>query len=405
MTKAMMTKLLTAPLTAAMMLSVLYGCTPANTTGAAPSTEPPVPASIQAVETPPAVEPSSASSTSSLSSGSSARDRYNRAKGQTGSGASSSTPTTKPENNQTDTVYAVEKVAELTKMNAKVETDRQECVVYVGDDSHNPYDVVWDYGEEYQLFVDAVGEAGMWDVLFDADFYKESYPMLAMLYHNDNDLLLEQFQTVGVHEGRQGSKAFNVAAYMENCDPSLVDAFGDHYECYYFYWALNQKSESKVPAVSDGHPLQMCVKLTILQQLEYKYVNQYREEAGVAAVKLDPEFLAFANYRAWVDYTGNYTAHEWLNQHTRDARNCLKLIGSDTLTENTVCGRCFAKGVTPVAYYDRYYQSSEHYEAMVSKHAAYFGCSNTYWGPDENGKFKHCQYDVYTRGLSTYMNP
>ena len=35
-----------------------------------------------------------------------------------------------------------------------------------------------------------------------------------------------------------------MAAYMENCDSKLVKAFGEDYECYYFYYALNQKTES-----------------------------------------------------------------------------------------------------------------------------------------------------------------
>ena len=289
-------------------------------------------------------------------------------------------------------------------MQSDVEQYRRDCRVYVGSE-HNPYDVTWDYGRDYQKFVDAVADADMWGVLFDAEFYKESYPMLAMLYHDDDQLLLEHFQTVGVHEGRQGSKAFNVASYMENCDQSLVDAFGDHYECYYFYWALNQKTESKVDTKSDGHPLQMCVKLTTLQDSEFRHVNEYREEAGVDPVKLDPEFLAFANYRAWLDFTGDYTAHDWLKQNADAAYDYLAVMGSETLTENTVCGTCFDKGPSPTAYYLKYYKSTEHYEAMVSKYAAYFGCSNAYWGPDDNGKYRSCQYDVYTEDLSTYMNP
>lgn len=289
-------------------------------------------------------------------------------------------------------------------MQSDVEQYRRDCRVYVGSE-HNPYDVTWDYGRDYQKFVDAVADADMWGVLFDAEFYKESYPMLAMLYHDDDQLLLEHFQTVGVHEGRQGSKAFNVAAYMENCDQSLVNAFGDHYECYYFYWALNQKTESKVDTKSDGHPLQMCVKLTTLQDSEFRHVNEYREEAGVDPVKLDPEFLAFANYRAWLDFTGDYTAHDWLKQNAEDAYDYLAVMGSETLTENTVCGKCAYGGPRNGCYYLRYYDSPEHYEAMVSKYAAYFGCSNAYWGSDNNGKYRHCQYDVYTEGLSTYMNP
>ena len=405
-----MTKFLAGPLAAAMMASVLFGCAPADTADAAgpsiPVSSPPV-----SVSSPPVSVSSPSASTAPAetppASGTTVRDRFERAKEQAGSNSNSSKPTVpaeKPATNQSSTVYDVEKVSELMSMQSDVEQYRRDCRVYVGSE-HNPYDVTWDYGRDYQKFVDAVADADMWGVLFDAEFYKESYPMLAMLYHDDDQLLLEQFQTVGVHEGRQRSEAFNVASYMENCDKSLVDAFGDHYECYYFYWALNQKTESKVATESDEHPLQMCVKLTMLQELEFEYVNKYREEAGVDPVELDPEFLAFANYRAWLDFTGDYTAHDWLKQNADDAYDYLAVMGSETLTENTVCGKCAYGGPCNGNYYLKYRRSPEHYEAMVSKYAAYFGCSNAYWGPDDNGKYRSCQYDVYTEDLSTYMNP
>ena len=405
-----MTKFLAGPLAAAMMASVLFGCAPADTADTAgPSI--PVSSPPASVSSPPVSVSSPSASTAPAetppASGTTVRDRFERAKEQAGSNSNSSKPTVpaeKPATNQSSTVYDVEKVSELMSMQSDVEQYRRDCRVYVGSE-HNPYDVTWDYGRDYQKFVDAVADADMWGVLFDAEFYKESYPMLAMLYHDDDQLLLEHFQTVGVHEGRQGSKNFNVASYMENCDKSLVDAFGDHYECYYFYWALNQKTESKVDTKSDGHPLQMCVKLTMLQDAEFRHVNEYREEAGVDPVELAPEFLAFANYRAWLDFTGDYTAHDWLKQNADDAYDYLAVMGSETLTENTVCGNCSDKGPSATSYYLMYYDSPEHYEAMVSKYAAYFGCSSTYWGSDNNGKYRHCQYDVYTEGLSTYMNP
>ena len=410
MMKTTMTKFLAGPLAAAMMASVLFGCAPADTADTAgPSI--PVSSPPASVSSPPVSVSSPSASTAPAetppASGTTVRDRFERAKEQAGSNSNSSKPTVpaeKPATNQSSTVYDVEKVSELMSMQSDVEQYRRDCRVYVGSE-HNPYDVTWDYGRDYQKFVDAVADADMWGVLFDAEFYKESYPMLAMLYHDDDQLLLEHFQTVGVHEGRQGSEAFNVASYMENCDQSLVDAFGDHYECYYFYWALNQKTESKVATESDGHLLQMCVKLTMLQSAEFEAVNEYREEAGVDPVELDPEFLAFANYRAWLDFTGDYTAHDWLKQNADDAYDYLAVMGSETLTENTVCGNCSDKGPSATGYYLRYYDSPEHYAAMVSKYAAYFGCSNAYWGSDNNGKYRHCQYDVYTEGLSTYMNP
>lgn len=325
------------------------------------------------------------------------RDRYENAKN--GGSRNAAEPGTG------DAMNSVSEVAKLADIRADVEKDANDCVVYVGEGSSNPYDVVWDYGKDYQAYVDAVEDAGMWSGLFDADFYKESYPMLALQYHDDETLLLEHFQTVGVHEGRQASEAFNVAAYMENCSPSLRDAFGEHYECYYFYWALNQKTEAKVDTESDGHPLQMTVKLTFLQDLELEMVNEYRAEAGVQDVSVDPEFLAFAGFRAQQDFTGDYRGHEWMRSHVDEIYEYLELINADTLGENTVCGPCWEQGPGNArGYYLKYRNSESHYEAMVSGRYYYLGCSNCYWGPDGDDGYKHCQYDLYLDDLSTYMN-
>ena len=349
------------------------------------------------------------------------KERYeaarNRMSGKTSeqesSGSSDATADVGTKNSVSDNTAAddnamnsVSEVARLAELRANVEDDRDECFVHVDEDEHNPYDVVWDYGEDYQAYVDAVENAGMWAVLFDTDFYKENYPMLALQYHDDDALLLEHFQTVGVHEGRQASDAFNVAAYMENCSQTLRDAFGDHYECYYFYWALNQKTESKVNTASDGHPLQMTVKLTALQDLEFDMVNEYRAEADAHDVVVDPEFLAFAGFRAQQDFTGDYNAHEWMRSHVDEIYGYLDIMGADTLGENMIQGTCQASGPRRTyAYYLDYYNSPSHYAAMVSDDYFYFGCSNDYWGLDGNGKYKRVQYDLYTGTLSTYMNP
>lgn len=324
-----------------------------------------------------------------------------------GSGKTSGQESTDSGNAAADAkaMNSVSGIAKLAELEAPVELDRDECFVYVGEDSDNPYDVTWDYGEEYQAYVDAVEDAGMWDVLFDADFYKDNYPMLALEYHDDDAALLQHFQTVGVHEGRQASEAFNVAAYMENCSKDIKTAFGDHYECYYFYWAMNQKTESKVDTASDGHPLQMTVKLTELQEWELEHVNEYRDEVDVHDVVVDPEFLAFAGFRAQQDFTGDYTGHAWLRSHAEETYEYLELINAYMLGENTVHGPCRENGPTRSAYYLKYRNSPAHYEAMVSDDYFYFGCSNCYWGPDGDDGYKDCQYDLYVDYLSTYMNP
>lgn len=407
--KANLFRLVALPVAAVMMDSVLCGCGIAGTgyVSESPSVSVSAPAATDIASAHVEDEPASAANTPAPKKPSERLRELVEAARRSGSGNAA-----KPENGGSgntaadDAMNSVSEVARLADLKAPVQLDRNKCFVNVGEDSHNPYDVIWDYGEDYQAYVDAVEDAGMWSVLFDADFYKENYPMLALQYHDDDTLLMEHFQTVGVHEGRQASEAFNVAAYMENCSQTLRDAFGEHYECYYFYWALNQETESKVGTVSDGHPLQMTVKLTALQDLELDMVNEYRAEVDVHDVVVDPEFLAFAGFRARQDFTGDYNAHEWMRSHVDEVYGYLDFMNADTLSENTVQGTCQAGGPGRVyAYYLDYYNSPSHYAAMVSDDYFYFGCSNDYWGPDGNGGYKRAQYDLYTEALSTYMNP
>ena len=51
----------------------------------------------------------------------------------------------------------------------------------------NPYDVEWDYGELYDAYI----EEADWSLVFDAEYYKQAFPMLATLYHENDELLLE----------------------------------------------------------------------------------------------------------------------------------------------------------------------------------------------------------------------
>lgn len=179
----------------------------------------------------------------------------------------------------------IDAIARLGELRAGVEEEyytHSASFVVDEENGHNPYDVEWDYGELYDAYV----EEADWSLVFDGDFYMEAFPALALLYHYDEKLLLEHFQTVGIHEGRQGNKAFNVAAYQKNCKKVLRDTFGDHYECYYFYWMLNQDSQKGVTTSGKNYPLQLGVKMTSMQAEEFKKVNKYRAEAGVNPLEL-----------------------------------------------------------------------------------------------------------------------
>ena len=261
-------------------------------------------------------------------------------------------------------------------------------------DGHNPYDMVWEYGFEddysrtkvhfgdlYKSYVDAVD----WSMVFDAEYYKLAFPMLAIQYHDDNDLLLEHFQTVGVHEGRQGCEGFNVAAYMSVCGEDLLDAFDDNYECYYFYYMLNHDVEKGLDtsAAYGEYPLWLDLELTLAQEYELNDVNKYREELGVAPLTLHPENIAFANYRAWTNAEYTLEGHGWLDDDD-NTDPVFDALGVSYLGENTVTkmhGATLNYSLMPYSY--RYWKSKPHYEAMVSSSYVSLGVSHMYCDPDE----------------------
>ena len=97
------------------------------------------------------------------------------------------------------------------------------------DGNENPYGLSWqykpaernrDYSRLSRLYDEYV-DAGDWSLVFDVEFYKAAFPMLALQYNNNDELLTEHFQTVGVREGRQGCESFNLAVYLENCDGKI----------------------------------------------------------------------------------------------------------------------------------------------------------------------------------------
>ena len=313
----------------------------------------------------------------------------------------------------------IDAIAGLGELQAGVEeeyyTHSASFVVDV-ENGHNPYDVEWDYGELYDAYI----EKADWSLVFDADFYMESFPALALLYHYDEELLLEHFQTVGIHEGRQGNRAFNVAAYQENCKNELRDAFGDHYECYYFYWMLHQDSQKGVATSGKSYPLQLGVKMTSMQAEELEKVNEYRAEVGIEPLEFDPELAAAACYRGWVDISEGYWAHDWLKDEANQERAyaLMDLLHMNLLSENTVhSGVKDSTQHIHTTFYINYRYSPEHYEAMIDPKYKYFGCSHIYFGNNRipesrrisgnanNKPMMRVEFDLFTGTLSTPVHP
>lgn len=314
--------------------------------------------------------------------------------------------TAKPKANSASKIQtaspAIDAIAELGELKAGVENEYYkgwEAFEVDVEHGHNPYDVEWDYGELYDTYV----EKSDWSLVFDADFYMESFPALALLYHYDEELLLEHFQTVGIHEGRQGNKKFNVAAYRKNCKKNLRDAFGDHYECYYFYWMLNQASQKSVTTTGNGYPLQLGVKMTTMQANEFEKVNEYRAEAGINFLEFDPELAAIACYRAWVNINEGYGAHDWIEKNKEKAGNLVNLLNANQLGENTVHSGVNNPDYPRIhnSYYINYRYSSEHYEAMINPKYKYFGCSHTYFGNNRIPESRRRSESTYTKPMMT----
>lgn len=291
---------------------------------------------------------------------------------------------------------SAERVAELGKLTGtgRLESYRTNDTVDVNDE-HNPYDLVWQYGDAKtekgsdfgKLYASYVAAAD-WTLVFDAEYYKKAFPMLAMLYHDDDALLLEHFQTVGVHEGRQGSENFNVSVYMAHCGKDLLEAFGDNYECYYFYYMLNYGSEQKVETagVYGTDPLWLDLELTLAQSTELNQVNRYREEVGADPLVLDPENMAFANYRAWYNATHSVHGHGWLNDlQNKEVDTVFDILGVGHLGENTLTQLRTASRNTSFGVYAHLYRDSKsHYEAMVRTKYVCLGVSHQYYNSGTN---------------------
>lgn len=195
-------------------------------------------------------------------------------------------------------IFATLQLFKRAGLQSKPERDSIYCVVDMRK-NHETYDVDWDYGSDYEDYAHMAD----WSKIFDADYYMDTFPMLALQYHYDEEQLLRHFQTVGVHEGRQGSENFNVGAYMDWCAENLpytTEAFQGDYALYYiFYAAAFDEQPDSFPA--NGRPAQYKVIMTAAQGEESADVNGYREKAGLDAYVYDPELAAFADFRAWVN--------------------------------------------------------------------------------------------------------
>ena len=83
--------------------------------------------------------------------------------------------------------------------------------------------------------------------VYNYRYYKNNNPDLTSLYGDDREAYLNHFVTVGMSEGRQGNKEFNLSIYKAN-NPDLVSAFGDDNTKYYEHYISTGKAEGRKAA-------------------------------------------------------------------------------------------------------------------------------------------------------------
>ncbi|MDO4188720.1 MAG: hypothetical protein Q4D29_06990 [Lachnospiraceae bacterium] len=301
-------------------------------------------------------------------------------------------------------------IQDICDLRAACQKDISICVVNI-DEDHNPYDVEYNYGNGYKSFVELCD----WSLVFDADYYIKTYPMLAKLYHKDKDLLLEHFQTIGIHEGRQGCNGFNVGAYYYNCDDKVYKAFKKNWEGYYIYYMLNYDSEKDVNTVeAKGEKKtyrQYKIVKTAQQASEFSNINKYRKKAGAEEVQYNSELQALANYRAYVNSKENWDAHDWAKTKKTEMDNLVNIVCKDywKFAENNVTTHVYSlKGYRGSDNSRKYYGSKEHYDAMVNTKYNYCGVSNNYVGVNnqkntykKSSPYEGSQFDVYSDSVKT----
>ena len=301
---------------------------------------------------------------------------------------------------KSDDIASIQSIQKVCSLTSTPELFKYASQIRTDSDI-NPYDVIWDYGDAWDAYVKACD----WDLVFDPNYYAKQFPMLAMQYHYDKDLLLLHFCTVGVHEGRQGSEGFNVKAYAINGSESVREAFKDNWEAYYLFYMLNYVKEQSVNTVSanDGSKLQKQYKtiLTYMQALELDAINRYREKAGSSPVEFDQELAAIASYRAYINATEHIKAHDWLDISGNDVDQCNWIVTalngtvSGSFSENNYEPRGGIQKMPRSVFADAYASSDSHYEAMCRPSQKWVGIGHMAWDgrSDSDGE----QFDIYAQ--------
>ncbi|MDO4182772.1 MAG: DUF4422 domain-containing protein [Coriobacteriia bacterium] len=149
------------------------------------------------------------------------------------------------ERNQPAPYFSLERYLNANPyMRARCKEDVMECCLTLRDEHYagrivdgTPYPIHSVIGETVWEGVDF---SPVYDYLFYTTRYHDVPPC-----HNETQVALQHFITVGLQEGRQGSVNFNVTDY-QRLHPELVERFGDNTQEYYLHF-LKQPRLGKRP--------------------------------------------------------------------------------------------------------------------------------------------------------------
>lgn len=291
----------------------------------------------------------------------------------------------------------------IAGLKAVCETDINAC--YVDITSENPYDVVWDYGEEYEKYVAACD----WSLVWDYDFYIKAYPGLAALYHYNEALLLRHFQTVGIHEGRRGCEnvyfGFNHGIDATTCAAAYFnfmlnyDEYADRVENGEYHISKSSKVE-----------LQTVNVMTALEKEKLNAVNKHRWDITEITHDIhlrsdmytNDELTCFANLRAYLSVHDNYVGDDWFNENK--LVYLASAFPSESISDTTAVAMSYFDydgELTLDAIMTNINPDSEEYSKYINNNSfESIGISNIYYNPDTD---KSCHIDVYSNFYSDPM--
>lgn len=228
-------------------------------------------------------------------------------------------------------------------------TEYQELLDVYDEYKDSKYDV----NTYISHYITSVFNKNLGSYVFDADFYMETYPVLAYLYNYDEAALANHFYTVGMYEGRQGCEDFNVNAYMKAKYSTSSDyKNSENLAKYYVEYAMARfNGSTKTYPATDSSSLQLRLYAPCFDAY-LESVNEYRIEEGLDEYEIlsiydQAEANAFVNCRARYDALDRYAnAHELAYE-----------FGTQAKSDGIITSRTWTNGIAE----NKYTQKSDPY--------------------------------------------